>query len=85
MRESSASNTSWGCILPTPCQFSKKYQAGSFYLVYKFPSTERAMKKVTLCGQWAPRNGYELRSAPCFEEYLNEPGSTAPEDLITDI
>lgn len=38
-----------------------------------------------LCGQWAPRNGYELRSAPCFEEYLNEPDSTAPEDLITDV
>jgi len=38
-----------------------------------------------LCGQWAPRDGYELRSTPCFEEYLNDPGSTAPEDLITDV
>lgn len=24
-----------------------------------------------LCGQWLPRSGYELRSAPGFEEYLN--------------
>ncbi len=38
-----------------------------------------------LCGEWVPRSGYELRSAPCLEEYLNSPESTAPEDLITDI
>lgn len=38
-----------------------------------------------LLGQWLPRSGCQLGSWPCFEIYLNDPGSTAPEDLITDI
>jgi AraC family transcriptional regulator len=36
-------------------------------------------------GQWLPRSGRELRSAPGFEVYFNDPNSTAPEDLVTDI
>jgi AraC family transcriptional regulator len=38
-----------------------------------------------LLGRWLPRSGRELRSTPCFEVYLNDPQSTEPEDLITDI
>jgi AraC family transcriptional regulator len=38
-----------------------------------------------LLGQWLPRSGRELRSTPCFEVYLNDPQSTEPEDLLTDI
>ena len=38
-----------------------------------------------LFGQWIPRSGREVADTPCFEEYLNDPGSTEPEDLITDI
>jgi AraC family transcriptional regulator len=38
-----------------------------------------------LLGQWVPRSGRELRDVPCFEVYLNDPQSTAPEDLLTDI
>ncbi len=38
-----------------------------------------------LLGQWLPRSACHLGSSPCFEIYLNDPGSTAPEDLITDI
>jgi len=38
-----------------------------------------------LLGQWLPRSGRELRAAPCFEVYLNDPEGTAPEDLLTDI
>jgi len=38
-----------------------------------------------LMGQWLPRSGRELRSAPGFEVYFNDPNSTAPEDLVTDI
>jgi AraC family transcriptional regulator len=38
-----------------------------------------------LLGQWLPRSGRELRAAPCFEVYLNDPQSTSPEDLVTDI
>ena len=38
-----------------------------------------------LLGQWLPRSGRELRATPCFEIYLNDPQSTEPEDLLTDI
>jgi len=35
-----------------------------------------------LLGQWS---GRELRPTPCFDVYLNDPQSTEPKDLITDI
>ena len=38
-----------------------------------------------LMGQWLPRSGYEVRGAPCLEVYHNDPETTAPEDLVTDI
>jgi AraC family transcriptional regulator len=38
-----------------------------------------------LFGHWLPRSGRELRSTPCFEIYLNDPESTEPEDLLTDV
>jgi AraC family transcriptional regulator len=34
-------------------------------------------------GGWLPRSGYELRDAPAFEQYLNAPQNTRPEDLLT--
>jgi AraC family transcriptional regulator len=38
-----------------------------------------------LLGRWLPRSGRYARDLPCFEAYLNDPDSTAPADLITDI
>ena len=38
-----------------------------------------------LFGQWLPQSGREVRSEPCLEFYLNDPESTDPEDLLTDI
>ncbi|GAH61652.1 unnamed protein product, partial [marine sediment metagenome] len=38
-----------------------------------------------LCGQWVPQSGRQLRASPCFDVYLNDPESTKPEDLLTDI
>lgn len=38
-----------------------------------------------IMGQWLPRSGRELRSAPSFETYINDPNSTAPGDLLTDV
>jgi AraC family transcriptional regulator len=38
-----------------------------------------------LHGQWMPRSGRTFRSAPCYEVYLNDPESTEPEELLTDI
>jgi AraC family transcriptional regulator len=38
-----------------------------------------------LLGQWVPRHGRQMRPAPSFEVYFNDPGETDPEDLITDV
>jgi AraC family transcriptional regulator len=38
-----------------------------------------------LFGQWLPHSGRELRSQPSLEFYLNDPESTEPADLLTDI
>ena len=38
-----------------------------------------------LVGLWLPRSGREMAASPCFEEYLNSPENTEPEDLITDL
>ncbi len=38
-----------------------------------------------LCGQWAPQNGYELRSLPSLEIYLNSPEDTPEDELLTDV
>lgn len=38
-----------------------------------------------LFGQWLSQSDYESVDKPCFEVYLNDPESTEPEDLITDI
>ena len=38
-----------------------------------------------LFGEWLPRSGYEVRSAPCLEIYLTDPENTEPEDYLTDI
>jgi AraC family transcriptional regulator len=35
--------------------------------------------------EWVPTSGRELSSAPCFEVYHNDPTTTRPEDLVTDI
>lgn len=38
-----------------------------------------------LFGTWVPQSGHELADSPCFEIYLNDPSSTDPKDLLTDI
>mgnify|MGYP000456262417 FL=1 len=36
-------------------------------------------------GQWLSQSEHESADRPCFEIYLNDPESTEPEELITDI
>jgi AraC family transcriptional regulator len=36
-------------------------------------------------GQWLPRSGREMGDGPSLELYQNDPNSTAPEDLVTEI
>jgi AraC family transcriptional regulator len=61
--------------------------AGGEYAVttHEGPYEELGETYRQLLGQWLPRSGRELASAPCFEAYLNDPNSTDPADLLTDI
>ena len=36
-----------------------------------------------LYGGWLPKSGYAPRDAPAFEQYLNSPRDTPPEELLT--
>jgi AraC family transcriptional regulator len=36
-----------------------------------------------LFGGWLPKSGFALPNSPAYEEYLNSPQSTTPEDLVT--
>jgi len=39
-----------------------------------------------LFGQWLPANGREPGGASCsYEIYLNDPNSTPPEELLTEV
>ncbi len=38
-----------------------------------------------LMGDWLPKSGHRVGSAPAYEEYLNDPTTTAPADLRTDL
>jgi AraC family transcriptional regulator len=49
------------------------------------PYNQLAQTYAAFLGQWMPRSGRELRDAPCFEVYINDPQSTPPGELLTGI
>ena len=54
-------------------------------LVHKGPYFDLAKSYQWLFGTWLPDSGEEADDRPCFETYLNDPGQTAPPDLLTEI
>lgn len=38
-----------------------------------------------LMGQWIPQQNRQLGDGPCLERYLNDPNTTPPEELLTEI
>lgn len=54
-------------------------------LRYKGPYADMKEAYRWLFGVWLPASGYEVDSEPTFEAYLNDPRTTAPKDLLTDI
>ena len=59
---------------------------GDYAMTTHFGPYEKLGETYTqLLGQWLPRSGRELRAAPCFEVYLNDPQSTDAVDLLTDV
>jgi AraC family transcriptional regulator len=53
--------------------------------LFKGPYTNLAEAYGWILGQWAPESGREPADLPCYECYLNNPQTTAPEDLLTEI
>lgn len=54
-------------------------------LVHKGPYAELEQPYDWLFGQWLPNSGYEAANFPVFEEYLNDPKTTPPNELLTRI
>jgi AraC family transcriptional regulator len=54
-------------------------------LRFKGPYAEIERAYAWLYGTWLPQSGQEPGSLPCMEEYLNDPRSTPPSELLTDI
>ena len=50
---------------------------------HKGPYEELGKAYQLLYGGWLPKSGYQLRDVPAFEQYLNSPQNTKPEDLVT--
>jgi AraC family transcriptional regulator len=61
--------------------------AGGDYAVttHRGPYDRLGQTYARLCGQWLPEHGREPRSAPSFEVYRNNPQTTPPEELLTDV
>ena len=61
--------------------------AGGSYAVVTHKGPYLGLGKVyqRIYGGWLPGSGRQLRDAPAFEEYLNSPRDTRPEDLLTRI
>jgi AraC family transcriptional regulator len=59
--------------------------AGGSYAVvtHKGPYDGLGKTYQRVYGGWLPKSGYRLRDVPAFEQYLNSPRDTKPEDLLT--
>jgi len=75
-----------GTIVPTGEIGLQTILGGEYAVTTHFgPYKKLGETYAKLFGQWLPRSGRELGDAPSFEVYLNDPNSTEPEELVTDI
>ena len=78
-------------VLPKPAEpkgeIGVKEIAGGKYAVflYQGPYTNFGIVYDTIFAQWLPGSGYELRNAPLFEKYVNDPSRTEEAKLKTEI
>ncbi|MCJ2163312.1 MULTISPECIES: AraC family transcriptional regulator [unclassified Pseudodesulfovibrio] len=84
----------YDACIPVPDQVSgegpvgvQTLEGGHYAIVtHKGPYSKLEKTYAQLMGQWLPQNSYELRdTTPGFEVYLNDPQTTPPEELLTDI
>lgn len=75
-----------GTFVPTGDLGVQIIPGGDYAVTTHFgPYQKLGQTYAALLGQWLPRSRRQLRSTPCFDMYLNDPQSTDPEDLITDV
>ncbi|BCD96419.1 AraC family transcriptional regulator [Marinagarivorans cellulosilyticus] len=54
-------------------------------LTFKGPYSELEQVYAWFYGEWVPKSGYQLANRPPFEEYLNDPRTVPPTELLTKI
>lgn len=61
--------------------------AGGRYAVYLYKGTYQQLGSVydTIFGKYIPEGNYKPDARPLFEKYLNDPATTKPENLLTEI
>ncbi|WP_321436961.1 AraC family transcriptional regulator [uncultured Bacteroides sp.] len=78
-------------VLPNPAEpkgeIGVKEIAGGRYAVflYQGPYTNLGIVYDTIFAKWLPDSGYELRNAPLYEKYINDPSRTEEAKLKTEI
>jgi len=78
-------------VLPKPAEpkgeIGVKEIAGGKYAVflYQGPYTNLGIVYDTIFAKWLPDCGYELRNAPLYEKYINDPSRTEEAKLKTEI
>ena len=71
--------------LTPPFEYTE-IQGGPYaVLKYKGPYADMKAAYQWFYGEWLIQSGRDAANAPCFEDYLNNPQDTAPNDLLTDI
>lgn len=53
--------------------------------LHQGPYENLAQTYAQLCGEWIPAQGREIAGAPSVEVYLNDPNTTPPEQLRTEV
>ena len=66
-------------------EFGVMDMPGGKYAVVLHKGAHEGLSKTyqRVYGGWLPQSGYRLREWPAFEQYLNSPRDTKPEDLLT--
>lgn len=78
-------------VLPKPAkpvgEIGVKMLPAAKYAIFRYKGPYEHLKSVydTIYSGKLPEGGFKLLDAPCYENYLNNPANTAPEELLTEI
>ncbi|MBC6427696.1 MAG: GyrI-like domain-containing protein [Cellvibrionales bacterium] len=74
-----------GDQVPADMQRFDLHAGRTAVLTFKGPYSGLCAAADYIYRHWLPQSGEELADAPDYEIYLNDPGETAEEDLLTEI